>query len=183
MSGQAGVSAQVQFSSVARAGPRATSPDNTDQVIVQIQKELRELLIEHAALLRRIGLLKRTLTGLADIFGGDISSSVLSDLLPDFPSLRHHRPGLTEACREVLREVAQPLTNRELCDRLKQSNPALLARHKTPAAAVRTVTKRLVSYGEAHQSLNERYECTWQWIDRCGTGPNGEHYLSQKFHP
>jgi hypothetical protein len=76
---------------------------------------------------------------------------------------KRSHPGLTETCRRILMEVSQPLTVRRLCDRIRQDDPSLLERHKDPTASVAVVLKRLVSYGEVLDGLNEKDGRTWLW--------------------
>lgn len=122
------MSQQVALSNIALRQPRSSAesvsvlPANaadTDHVIGRIQQELQLLLLEHAVLLKRIALIKHTLAGLADIFGSDIISEELQHLLCKYE--RH--PGLTETCHRILMEFFQPLTVRQLCDRVRQDNP------------------------------------------------------------
>jgi hypothetical protein len=141
------------------------NPENTDKLVGRIQQELHSLRLERSEILKRIRVIRRTLVGLADIFGSEAVNGELQDSLVKlarrYPS--QCRPGLTETCRRILMELAQPLTTRQLCERIKEENPIVWARHKNPTASVLVVLKRLVSYGEVN-GVREKDGRTWLWI-------------------
>jgi hypothetical protein len=150
------------------------TPADTDLVVGRLQKHLQLLLVEQTELLKRIRLIRHTVAGLADIFGSDIINQELKRLLRIHGCRvgRRSRPGLTEACRRVLREASQPITVRQLCDRIRHDDPALFARHKDLRTSVTVVLTRLVSYGEALDDLNERDGRTWLWSGKANEGTN-----------
>ena len=143
-----------------------TNTEDTERVVERIQHELQLLLQERAAIVKRIGVIKDTLVGLADVFGADIINEELQDLLFERSPRRTPRshPGLTDACRRTLMELSQPLTTRQLCDRIQEVNPSVLVGHKQPMASVSVVLRRLVSYGEVQDGVNEKDGRTWLWI-------------------
>src|SRR5208283_3217245 len=112
------------------------------EVVRQAHEELRQLLQQRAEVMRRIGTIKQTISGLANLFG----DSVLSDELLEMVDRKSggRQPGFTKACRMVLMEANRALSAREVCDRIQQKTPPLLARHKDPMASVTTVLNRLV---------------------------------------
>ena len=69
-------------------------------------------------------------------------------------------------------EDGQPLTVRQLCDRIRQDNPALFARHRELSASVAVVVKRLERYGEVLDGFNERDKRTWLWSRKAKEGTN-----------
>ncbi len=134
---------------------------SVQQVLRQAQEELRGLLQQRSVLMRRIGTVKQTISGLANLFGDEILSNELLEMVDRKPPGR--APGFTQACRTVLMEAQRPLTVREVCAWMKDRMPAVLERHKDPLASLTTVLNRLVEYGEAEGTLNERGRRAWVW--------------------
>jgi hypothetical protein len=112
--------------------------------------------------MKRIGTVKQTITGLANMFGDEILSDELLELVDRKSSGR--QPGFTKACRMVLMEAARPLAAREMCEHLQQKVPSMLLRHKDPLASVTTVLNRLVDYGEARSLTNDSGRRVWEWV-------------------
>ena len=135
---------------------------HVQEVIRSAEHELQELLQRRAELMKRIGTIKQTLAGLANIFG----DSVLSDQLLTFLDRKSvsRQPGFTRACRVVLMESGRPLGARFVCQALKQKFPELIERHKDPIASVTTVLNRLADYTEARCSLDAHGRRVWEWI-------------------
>ena len=102
---------------------------------------------------------KQTIVGLANIFGEEVLSEELLELVDRKSSGKP--PGFTKACRMVLVEAARPLGAREVCERI-QERIALC--HKDPMASVTTVLNRLVEYGEAQTVVLENGRRVWQWM-------------------
>jgi hypothetical protein len=137
-------------------------------VVRSAGRELDELLRQRAELMKRIGTIKQTLAGLADIFGDSVLPDELVTLLHRRESGR--RPGFTRACRVVLMESVEPLGARQICDHLRQRFPHLLEHHKDPIASTTTVLSRLVAYTEARCFLNPSGRRVWEWaVDKEGT--------------
>ncbi|MFZ3342836.1 MAG: hypothetical protein WA213_18275 [Terriglobales bacterium] len=132
------------------------------QVVKAAHEELRQLLQQRADIMKRIGTVKQTITGLADLFGEEALGDELLDLIDRKPNGR--QPGFTKACRRVLMEVRRPMGAREVCAELERQAPAILARHKDPLASVTTVLNRLVDYGEARSLSNDRGRRVWEWV-------------------
>jgi len=131
-------------------------------VLRQAQDELHGLLQQRADLMKRIGTVKQTISGLASLFGDEILSDELLHLVDRKPSGR--QPGFTHACRVLLMEAGRPLTVREVCARMGERMPAVLERHKDPLASLTTVLNRLVDYGEAQSLLDDHGRRSWSWI-------------------
>jgi hypothetical protein len=110
----------------------------------------------------RIGTIKRTLAGLANIFG----DAVLSDQLLNFLDRKSasRQPGFTRACRAVLIEADKPMGARFVCQALQQKFPKGWNATKDPIASVTTVLNRLPDYAEARRSLDTNGRRVWQWI-------------------
>jgi hypothetical protein len=148
--------------------------EDPDHVIGRLQRELQLLLCEQTALLKRIRLVRHTLAGLAYIFGSDIIDAELERLLNEHGRRDNEQshPGLTETCRRILMEECSPLTVRQLCDKIRQCNPILFARHKDLSASVAVVMKRLESYGEVLEGFNDGDKRTWVWPQKAKEGAN-----------
>ena len=149
---------------------------SVQQVVKAAHEELRQLLQQRAEIMKRIGTVKQTITGLADLFGEEALGEDLLDLIDRKPNGR--QPGFTKACRRVLMEMRRPMGAREVCAELERQAPAILARHKDPLASVTTVLNRLVDYGEARSLSNDRGRRVWEWVSEgeraSATKPSGE---------
>ena len=132
------------------------------QVVMAAHEELRQLMRQRAEIMKRIGTVKQTIAGLANLFGDSVLGDDLLELIDRKPTGR--QPGFTKACRTVLMESKRPLGVREVCDELERRTPTLLSRHKDPLASVTTVLNRLVDYGEARSLTNDRGRRVWEWV-------------------
>lgn len=132
------------------------------EVVKTAHEELRQLMRQRADIMKRIGTLKQTISGLANLFGDEILGEDLLELVDRKTAGR--QPGFTKACRMVLMEAGGSLSVREVCERIQERLPAVLLRHKDPLASVTTVLNRLVEYGEAQSIIRENGRRAWQWI-------------------
>ena len=132
------------------------------EVVRQAQDELRQLMRQRADIMKRIGTVKQTIAGLANLFGDQILSDELLELIDRKPNGR--QPGFTKACRMVLMEAQRSLSAREVCEQLQRKAPPVLDRHKDPLASVTTVLNRLVDYGEARSLVRENGRRAWEWV-------------------
>jgi len=135
---------------------------SAQQVVQAAHEELLQLMRQRAEIMKRIGTVKQTIAGLANLFGEQVLGDDLLELIDRKPNGR--QPGFTKACRRVLMEVRRPLGAREVCVELERYAPAILARHKDPLASVTTVLNRLVDYGEARSLSNDRGRRVWEWV-------------------
>jgi hypothetical protein len=135
---------------------------HVQEVVKAAQEELSQLLRQRAEVMKRIGTVKQTIVGLANLFGDEVLSEELLELVDRKSSGR--QPGFTKACRMVLMEANRPLAAREVCEQLEKHIPPLLIRHKDPLASVTTVLNRLVDYGEARTVVSETGRRAWQWV-------------------
>src|SRR5438309_10634427 len=119
---------------------------HVQEVIRQAHDELRHLLQQRSEIMKRIGTVKQTISGLANLFGDSVLNEELMELVDRKSSGR--QPGFTKACRMILMESGRAMSSRDICDYFQEKMPALLARHKDPTASVTTVLNRLVEYGE-----------------------------------
>lgn len=168
-------------------GQAQAADPHVQEVIRSAERELHELLQQRADLMKRIGTIKQTLAGLANIFGDSVLSDELLTYLDRKTASR--QPGFTRACRVVLMESGKPLGARFVCQALQKKFPELLERHKDPIASVTTVLNRLADYTEARCSLDANGRRVWEWIvDRespaallLGSGARlASHHLASK---
>jgi len=135
---------------------------HVQEVVRQAHEELRHLLRQRADVMRRIGTVKQTIAGLANLFGESVLSEELLELVDRKSNGR--QPGFTKACRMILMEAGRAMSARDVCDQIGQKMPPMLARHKDPMASVTTVLNRLVEYGEAQAVLLSNGRRAWLWI-------------------
>ena len=151
LNGEGSQTSDIQASSV-----------SAQQVVKAAHDELLQLMRQRAEVMKRIGTVKQTIAGLANLFGDQVLDDDLLELIDRKPNGR--QPGFTKACRRVLMDVKRPLGAREVCVELERNAPAILARHKDPLASVTTVLNRLVDYGEARSLSNDRGRRVWEWV-------------------
>jgi len=134
---------------------------HVQEVIRQAHGELRQLLQRRAEIMKRIGTVKQTISGLANLFGDRVLTDELMELVDRKSSGR--QPGFTKACRMILMQAGRAMNARDICECFQQKMPTLLARHKDPMASVTTVLNRLVEYGEA-QAVVVNGRRAWCWV-------------------
>ena len=142
------------------------SSEDIERVVGWAQGELDLLSRKRAAIALRVRVIKNTIVGLADVFGSTLTDDELRTLPPTLPVRRttRFRRGLTQACRRTLMASSTPLTTQELCRRIEETHPEILARQKEPRVSVTVVLRRLVDYGEVYDNVDERNARTWLWI-------------------
>ena len=141
------------------------------EVLRTAHQELLALLQQRADLMKRIGTVKQTIIGLANLFGDDVLDDELLTLVDRKPNGR--QPGFTRACRTVLIETRAPLTAREVVAQMQQRFAGVLVNHKDPLASVTTVLNRLVAYGEARSTANQSGKRVWEWVAESPDKQNG----------
>jgi hypothetical protein len=162
---------QASLSSLGRNMPGAADP-HVQEVLKSAHEELRVLLKQRAEIMKRIGTVKQTIVGLANMFGEDVLNEELLDLIDRKTSGR--QPGFTKACRMVLMEAGKPLGAREVCERIQEKVPPVLLRHKDPLASVTTVLNRLVEYGEARTLIKDNGRRAWEWVAEPSAARNSQ---------
>src|SRR5215831_7999296 len=75
---------------------------HVQEVIRQAHDELRQLLQQRGEVMKRIGTVKQTIAGLANLFGDGVLSEELLELVDRKSNGR--QPGFTKACRMILME-------------------------------------------------------------------------------
>jgi hypothetical protein len=138
--------------------PRTVDP-NAIEVARIAHEELRRLLQDRATVTQRIEEIKRTLSGIATIFGEHVFKEDLIQFLGRRKS--RDQPGLTAAWRKALLEANGPMLTSEVCDRLLKNKPSPLSHHKNPFASVSTVMNRLVKYGEVRK-VTKNSRVAWE---------------------
>jgi hypothetical protein len=152
---------------------------HVQEVVRAAHEELKQLMRQRAEVVKRIGTVKQMIVGLANLFGDEVLSEELLDLVDRKSGGR--QPGFTKACRMVLMEADGPLGAREVCEGIQRRTPPLLLRHKDPLASVTTVLNRLVGYGEARTVVRENGRRAWQWVSdpaNDGAGSAGDRAVS-----
>jgi hypothetical protein len=135
---------------------------HVQEVVRAAHDELRQLIRQRAEIMKRIGTVKQTIAGLANLFGDGVLNDELLELVDRKTGGR--QPGFTKACRMILMEANRALGAREVCEQIQQRVPTLLLRHKDPLASVTTVLNRLVEYGEARAVSRDNGRRAWQWV-------------------
>jgi hypothetical protein len=137
--------------------------EDVEQVVGRIQRELQTLRTEQVAIAKRIGLIKNTIAGLAEVFGPGVVGQELQGLLKVEPVKRRRSRGLTDACRELLRETSEPQTLKQISARIHERFPTLVTHHRYPATIIQIMLRRLVMYGEAEEIDAEAGLRSWRF--------------------
>jgi hypothetical protein len=135
---------------------------NVLDVVERAEQELRGLLKERAEITKRISTVKRTIVGLANLFGDGVLGSALSHMVDRESSPRQR--GITKACRRVLMDAQQPMSASAVWDEIRQTAPDLMTRNKDPMATINTILGRLLKYGEVTVLTKNRGARMWQWV-------------------
>ncbi len=149
------------FMTVAEGGA-SVNKANAKEVVRAAHAEMRELVRKRTEVMQRIGSVKRTIMGLAAVFGDGILGDEYLDLKNRKKSGEQH--GFTRTCRVILMESTHPLTSREICEEVKRRIDQIDLRHKDLLASVTTVLNRLAEYGEAQAVTQENGRRAWRWI-------------------
>jgi hypothetical protein len=129
-----------------------------DEVVRKVTAELKELTCEHYEIMKRIGNLRRTLSGLATIFGNSVI-----EMAPDTTGGKNYSwQGFTNICRLILMSAETPLSSRQVCALVKQRSE-IGTRHRDPLASVTTVLNRLAKYGEVTYEIGQTGSRLWRW--------------------
>ncbi len=142
---------------------------SAQEVLRQVHEELRQLLKQRAEIMRRIGTAKKTIAGLAALFGDSVLSTELHHLVHGGTADR--KSGFTRTCRTILMEADHPLSAREVRDQMQERAPGLLERQKDPISSITTILNRLVDYGEVQRVTLADHTRGWQWVADLRSGP------------
>jgi hypothetical protein len=153
------------------------SDRHVQEVVRAAHDELRLLIRQRADIMKRIGTVKQTIAGLANLFGDAVLNDELLELVDRKTGGR--QPGFTKACRMILMEAGCALGARDVCEQIQKRVPTLLLRHKDPLASVTTVLNRLVEYGEARAVSRDNGRRAWQWVAEAVVSPADKNSLTE----
>jgi hypothetical protein len=134
--------------------------EDLQMVVQQAQDQLRQLTLQRQEIAQRITIIKRTINGLALLYGDGLQRR------PDDDATAERRYGITNACRMVLAQADKPLSTHEIHAILQEEFPHLLR------PSIVTILNRLVKYGEADTFLRNGSRF-WQRHPLVDHGPAG----------
>jgi hypothetical protein len=164
-------------------GEKAYRSDHAKQVMEVAVHELEALLKQRTAITMKVKAVKRTVKGLASLFGDEIVGELplkfidaVSHMPIDTQSASEvdplhradgdlHKPKLERACRIALLESEQPATAGQIYDRINRRRSYQLRRYKNPLMRVIETLDMLVKDGEARTLFVDDCRC-WQWNTR-----------------
>ena len=141
---------------VAGFGPDPRVPEMM-RMATLIQSQLKQLLQQRSAIVKRIAMIRRAIEGLNVIFADAQRESTSFDALPP-RSLTSSN--LTEACRSVLKNSPTPLTAIEMTSLLRSEHGI---DKKYLERSVASICRRLVAYGEANVKATDSGRQAWTW--------------------
>jgi hypothetical protein len=150
--------------------PTITAPNPSGSRVEQILKEchlkLQDLVRDQAEISARIKVIKKTLAGMATIFGKDILDRSLAESIECLcaPPVCANRIRLTQACRLLLRQAAKPLTLREISRGIVDPQVSVLTQRWVRGAPVKAVLNRLELYGKVSVVITNGCR-KWKWVD------------------
>ena len=115
---------------------------NLQMVVGQVGDQLQQLTLQRQKIDRRIAILKRTIKGLAVLYGDVLLRA------PEEVAAGERRSGITHACRLVLDRADTPLTAREVYAALQKEFPDVFRTPGNHRASLFTILNRLTKYGE-----------------------------------
>src|ERR1700692_2562994 len=151
---------QIQQSEMKPIGDAGNG--HVQEVVRQAHEELRQLLQQRADVMRRIGTIKQTIAGLANLFGDGVLSDELLELVDRKSSGR--QPGFTKACRMVLMDANRALSARDVCARLQQKSPAMAAAPQSPQAVIPPVVNSFGGLGRGGGVPVGDRPSGWRWV-------------------
>jgi len=174
---------------------KASHSDHAKQVMEVAINELETLVKQRTAITMRVKAVKRTVKGLASLFGEEIVGELRleciesagqspkrlgaensHEALPFHASDGElHKPKLERACRIALLESEQPASAGQIYDRINRRRSYQLGRYKHPLVRVIATLDALVKEGEALTLIVGDCRC-WQSNTRKTdlTKPNAE---------
>src|SRR5438045_1165118 len=106
---------------------------HVNKILEEMYGEFQALMVQRAAILRRIGTIKQTIIGLAKLFGNEVVGERVLQVVEQRSSTRSR--GFTRTCRVVLMESTRPMVCQQVCEEIQRRHPTLLDHHKDPLAA------------------------------------------------
>ena len=127
--------------------PQPVRNQNLQMVVEQALDQLRQLTLQRQEIAQRIAIIKRTINGLALLYGGELQPK------PEDGATAKARPGITNACRVLLNRAETPLRAREVYAILQGDFPDFFRQPGNHYVSLVTILNRLVKYGEANTFL------------------------------
>ena len=127
--------------------PQSVRNRDVQMVAAQALDHLRQLSQQRQEIAQRIAIIKRTINGLALLYGGELQCR------PEDGATAKRRCGITNACRVVLNRADTSLSAREVYAILQGEFPDFFREPGNHYASVVTILNRLVKYGEADTFL------------------------------
>jgi hypothetical protein len=131
------------------APPQPVRNQNLQMVVERALDQLRQLTLQRQEIVQRIAIIKRTLHGLALLYGGELQPK------PEGGATAKPRLGITNACRVLLNRADTPLRARDVYAMLQGEFPDLFREPGNHYASLVTILNRLVKYGEADTFLRD----------------------------
>ena len=126
--------------------PEPVRDENLQMVVERVQDQLRQLTLQRQEIARRIAVIKRTIHGLALLYGEELQRR------PEKVATAERR-GITNACRAVLNRADIPLTARGVYFIFQEEFSDLFRQPGDYYASLVTILNRLAKYGEAETFL------------------------------
>jgi hypothetical protein len=133
--------------------------EDLQMVVQQAQDQLRQLTLQRQEIAQRITIIKRTINGLALLYGSE------------FCPTNGAKTG-ADACRMVLAQADKSLSAHEIYAILQEEFPHLFRQTGNHLASIVTILNRLVKYGEADTFLRNGSRF-WQRHPLVDHGPAG----------
>jgi len=127
--------------------PQPVRNQDLQMVVAQALDQSRQLTLRCQEIAQRIAIIKRTINGLALLYGGELQRR------REDGATAERRCGITNACRVVLNRADTSLSAREVYAILRGEFPDLFRQPGNHYASVVTILNRLVKYGEAETFL------------------------------
>ena len=160
---------------------KASHSDHAKQVMEVAINELETLVKQRTAITMKVKAVKRTVKGLASLFGEEIVGELRLECIesasqsPKAPGTQNstealpfpgsdselHKPKLERACRIALLESEQPASAGQIYDRINRRRSYHLGRYKHPLVRVIATLDALVKEGEALTLIIGDCRC-WQ---------------------
>jgi hypothetical protein len=128
--------------------PRPVHSPSRRIVLEQVQDQLRQLTLQRQEIAQKIAIIKRTINGLALLYGGELQRYPGSSATPGC------RRGITDVCRTVLSRADNPMSAREVYAILQEEFPDLFRQPGDYDASLVTILNRLAKYGDADLFLH-----------------------------
>ena len=136
--------------------------ENLNLVIDSLRAELRQLSDRNTAILKKTMMVRRTIEGLAEVFGPGVIDDELRYLL--WPHRHVSRRVLGCLCRRLLGSRQRALQVGELLNLIDNEYPGTFKYVKQPDRYLRSVLEILVTLGEVAQERTESGVATWKAV-------------------